>query len=106
MTNKTEKMKLDADEKQKLLTELLASSSGKQPESTEAMLQRQNQMLTIENLDLKEKMDELSTQCDKLKKAIKSMAKRQGNGGMGGGAGEDFTDDASLRDDKVRWFHM
>merc|ERR1712142_253663 len=100
MTNKTEKMKLDADEKQKLLTELLASSSGKQPESTEAMLQRQNQMLTIESLDLKEKMDELSMQCDKLKRAIKSMAKRQGNGGMGGGAGEDFTDEASLRDDK------
>merc|ERR1719289_419930 len=45
------------------------------------MLLHQNQTLTVDNLDLKEKNDELLGQCEKYKKTIKSMAKRQAAGG-------------------------
>ena len=74
LQKRADKLQQVVDEKQKLLVE------GKSLNTTEAMLQHQNQMLTVDNLDLKEKVDELNNMCEKYKKTIKSMAKRQAGG--------------------------
>jgi len=83
LQKKAEKLQQELDEKQQLMTSTL---DGKAANSTEAMLLHQNQMLTGENLDLKEKTDELASQCEKYKKTIKAMAKRQATGSGGGNA--------------------
>lgn len=66
---------------------MMSTLDGKAANSTEAMLLHQNQMLTVENLDLKENTDELSSQCEKYKKTIKAMAKWQATGGRGSEGG-------------------
>jgi len=83
LQKKVERLQQELEEKQQVMTSTL---DGKASNSTEAMLLHQNQMLTVENLDLKEKTDELASQCEKYKKTIKAMAKRQATGGGGGGA--------------------
>ena len=83
LQKKVERLQQELEEKQQVMTSTL---DGKAVNSTEAMLLHQNQMLTVENLDLKEKTDELASQCEKYKKTIKAMAKRQATGGGGGGA--------------------
>ena len=83
-----DKLQQQVDEKQNLLSGMM---EGKSLNTTEAMLQHQNQALTVDNMDLKEKVDELTSQCEKFKKTIKSMAKRQGSGGAAGNEEENST---------------